>query len=449
MSYEEALRFWFERINYEQKIPHAGDFKLDRMRRLLHILGDPHRRLRLVHIAGSKGKGSTSAMLAAILRAQGYCVGLFTSPHLVAVEERIQVDGCPISRLEIASLLTEIRSEAGEGFCRDLTFFEIGTALGFLHFVRRRADFGIIEVGLGGRFDSTNVCHPLLAIITSISYDHTQILGDTLGKIAFEKAGIAKANTPTISGVRDGEASDVIRAVCAERHSPLIQLGRDFDFTHTPAQFSAMDQSSATVAIHTPSQTWPRFALNLIGEHQSHNAALTIIAAEKLRELGIPLTREAIAAGLANVHWPARLEIMRQKPLALLDCAHNVESARMLVKAILTSFPLRRLGARRLLIFAGNRDKDLAGMLAELMPIFDRIYLTSVHTTARRATPQELMSLLPPDARDKVIVCNDSAEAWQAAFSAANPEDLICATGSVFLAGELRPLMENQIQTAK
>ena len=443
MSYEEALRFWFERINYEQKTPHVGDFKLDRMRRLLHLLGDPHQRLRLVHIAGSKGKGSTSAMLAAILQAQGFRVGLFTSPHLVAVEERIQVDGEPIGRTEIAALLAEIRSITNADFCRELTFFEIGTALGFLHFVRRRADFGIIEVGLGGRFDSTNVCQPLLSIITSISFDHMQMLGNTLGKIAFEKAGIVKPMTPTISGLRESEAeaSEVIATVCRERRSPLLQLGRDLEFEYTPARITASEASASCVEVHSPRRRWPRLAMRLIGEHQGHNAALAIAAVEELRTQGVSIHDAAVANGLANVVWPARMEIMSHRPIVLLDCAHNVASAQVLAETIRTSFPLGSGQARRILIFAGNRDKDLAGMLAVLTPNFDSIYLTSVHSTARRASVEELMELLPATERPKAIACGDSSDAWRQARLAASSDDLICATGSVFLAGELRPLM--------
>ncbi|MBI3821775.1 MAG: bifunctional folylpolyglutamate synthase/dihydrofolate synthase, partial [Planctomycetes bacterium] len=235
MTYAEAMQFWFGRVNFEQRSPQVGDFKLERMRHLLERLGNPHQRLRIVHIAGSKGKGSTSAMLAAILQGAGHRVGLFTSPHLIAVEERIQVDRAPIAPHELAAHLSEIRAATTPAFAQDLTFFEIGTALGFLHFVRRRVDFAVVEVGLGGRFDSTNVCDPLLAIITSISFDHTQILGDTLGKIAFEKAGIVKPGRPTVSGVRDPEARQVIEAVCRERGAPLRQMDVDFRCVHEPA----------------------------------------------------------------------------------------------------------------------------------------------------------------------------------------------------------------------
>src|SRR5262249_16882965 len=215
------MQFWFGRVNYEHKSPQVGDFKLERMRRLLSLLGDPHERLRIVHIAGSKGKGSTSAMLASILWRAGLAVGLFTSQPLVSVEERIQVDGRPIGRDELASLLGEIRRKTPAPLERELTFFEIGTALGFLHFERRRVDVAVVEVGLGGRFDSTNVCDPLLSVITSISFDHTQQLGNRLASIAMEKAGIIKPGRPTVSGVTTPEALRVIESTCQERNSHL------------------------------------------------------------------------------------------------------------------------------------------------------------------------------------------------------------------------------------
>src|SRR5260221_6630115 len=236
MTYAEAIQFWFGRVNYEQKTPQADDLKLQHMRTLLHRLGDPQDRLRIVHVAGSKGKGSTSAMLDAILQAAGYRIGLFTSPHLAAVEERVQVDRQPIPRAELAVLMDEIRhAAAADGLERELTFFEIGTALGFLHFVRRRTEVAIVEVGLGGRFDSTNVCRPLASIVTSISLDHTQVLGDTPVQIAREKAGIIKSGRPVVSGVRGEGPRQVIAQTCRSRGAPLRQLDVDFSCDYGPA----------------------------------------------------------------------------------------------------------------------------------------------------------------------------------------------------------------------
>lgn len=440
MTYAEASRFWFGRVNYEQKSPQFGDFKLERMRQLLEHLGNPHHRLRIVHIAGSKGKGSTSALLASILHEAGYRVGLFTSPHLVRVEERIQVDRQPIGPAELAALMDDIRAAAPPALERALTFFEIGTALGFLHFVRRRVDLAILEVGLGGRFDSTNVCEPMLSVITSISFDHTQILGDTLGKIAFEKAGIIKPGRPTISGVRNPEARGVIERICRERGSALAQLDADFHFTHEPALIEAARECWPRVRVTTAKRAWPELTLGLIGAHQACNAALALAAVEELIAQGMPIGANAAAAGLARVQWPARLEIMGRRPLVLLDCAHNVASALALREALEQSFPLPGDG-RRILIFAGNQDKDLAGMLDVLAPCFERIILTSFRNSQRCAAPEQLAAWVPAQRRGVSVTCPDSLDAWRLARAEAKPSDLICATGSVFLAGELRPVI--------
>lgn len=433
MTYEQAIQFWFGRVNYEQKTPHAGDFKLDCMRHLLALLGNPHERLRILHVAGSKGKGSTSALLASILQADDYRVGLFTSPHLVHVEERIQVNREPIARAELAALMGDIQAAVTPDMERELTFFEIGTALGFLHFARRRVDFAIVEVGLGGRFDSTNVCTPLLSIITSISFDHTQMLGNTLAAIAFEKAGIIKPGRPTLSGVRIPEAGDVIASIARERGSRLRQLDVDFRYAHEAARIGDGEQMPR-VQVTTWRRAWPWLTLGLIGEHQAQNAALAVAAVDELIEAGVDIREDAVANGLANVVWPARLEIAHRRPLVVLDCAHNVASAQALMHALDESFVAT---GRRLLIFAGSRDKDLAGMLRVLAPRFDGVYLTTFHSP-RAESPQELARLLR---NTNVAACATPIEAWRRASADAGPHDLICVAGSVFLAGELRPVI--------
>src|SRR5262245_2425150 len=283
MTYEEALAFWYGRVNYERQAAQPGDLKLDRMRALLHRLGDPHDRLRTVHVAGSKGKGSTCAMLASVLRAAGYRTGLFTSPHLVDVRERIQIDGELIAEGELAALMEEIRpaAEALEAEGQPPTFFEVGTALGFLHFRRQRCDVAVVEVGLGGRFDSTNVLTPLVSVVTSISLDHTAILGDQVEKIAFEKAGIIKAGVPVVSGVTDPAAQEVIRRVAAERGAPLTQLGTDFHYRYEP--WSSPDRPwwewgacPNGVQVTTRLREWPVLPVRLAGEHQAANAAVAV-----------------------------------------------------------------------------------------------------------------------------------------------------------------------------
>ncbi len=441
MTHEQALDFWFRRVNYEQKPPVADDLKLDRIRTLLRRLGDPQDRLPIVHVAGSKGKGSTAAMLAAIAQAAGYRTGLFTSPHLVTVEERIQVDRVPIPQDELAALMDEIRAaSAGDELGRTLTFFEIGTALGFLHFARQRADVAVVEVGLGGRFDSTNVCRPAVAVITSISLDHTQVLGDTTEQIAREKAGIIKPGRPAVSGVRGDGPRGVIAATCRQRGAPLRQIDADFRYDYEPARVEGDTRRGPVAHVQTWRHDWPDLHPGLIGAHQAHNAAVAVAVTEVLNETGLHVAPAAVRAGIAGVRWPGRLEVLGRRPLVVLDCAHNVASAQALVQALRESFPLAA-GARRRLVFAGSQDKDLAGMLAVLAPAFDRIILTRFRDSPRAAPPEDLLALLPAEKRPAATAVSPAAQAWHRARQEAADGDLICVTGSVFLAGELRPVI--------
>lgn len=438
LTYEQALHFWFSRVNYEQRMPEASDLKLDRMRALLQRLGNPQDRLRILHVAGSKGKGSTSAMLASILRKAGYRTGLFTSPHLCRVEERIQVDEQCISPPELTTLLEEVRvvlDQAGEETL-DPTFFEIATAMGFLHFVRQKVDAAVLEVGLGGRFDSTNVCRPVVALITSISFDHTQQLGNRLASIAMEKAGIVKPGSPVISGATVPEARAVIEQICQERKAPLHQLDVDFRYEYEPGQVVNGESRKPRVRVLTARQTWPWMPLGLLGEHQAANAALAVACVEQLRDEGWSIAEKAVIEGLAEVHWPARLEVVGHRPLVVLDCAHNVASAQALVETLEASFP----PARRLLVFAGSADKDLSGMFRVLAPHFAQVFLTR-SSSSRSAPPEQLAELLRQVAEVPLLICPSAGNAWRAAREFAKPEDLICVTGSVFLAGELRPLI--------
>jgi dihydrofolate synthase/folylpolyglutamate synthase len=441
LSAAEARAFWYGLINYEQRPAVAADLKLEHMRALLGRLGDPHRRLRILHVAGTKGKGSTAAMLASILRRAGYRSGLFTSPHLCQVEERFQVDGQPISADELTVLLNEVaaatRSLGKRNPTLAPTFFEVATAVGFLHFVRRRVDVAVVEVGLGGRFDSTNVCLPQVALITSISYDHTMILGDRLASIAREKAGIIKPRRPTLSGSTLPEARAVIQRVCQERRAPLRQLEVDFRFRYQPGQVTAIHTRRPRVQVVTERRAWPWMELNLLGEHQAANAALVLACVEELHKQGWHLPDQAVAEGLAEVQWPARMEVLQRRPLVVLDCAHNVASAHAVVQTLQASFA----AGRRILLFAGSSDKDLAGMLRELAPHFDQAVLTRFTTNARAVPPEQLADWMRICRPMPLTLGQTPAEAWRIARQLAGPDDLICITGSIFLAGELRPLV--------
>jgi dihydrofolate synthase/folylpolyglutamate synthase len=429
--------FWYGLINYEKRSPTATDLKLERMRALLARLGNPHRRLRILHIAGSKGKGSTAAMLSGVLQRAGYRVGLFTSPHLCQVEERFQVDGRSITPVELDGLLAEVRDCARGDALAGLTFFEVATAAAFLHFVRRRVEVAVLEVGLGGRLDSTNVCQPVAALITSISFDHTDLLGSRLASIAREKAGIVKPGRPTLSGATAAEARAVIEAICRERRSPLRQLEVDFHYAYEPGRVTATSRHKPRVRVTTRQRAWPELELNLLGEHQAANASVAVACVEELRRQGWTLPDAAVAAGLAEVVWPARMEVIGRRPLVLLDCAHNVASARAMVETLLSSLP----PGRRLLVFAGSGDKDIAGMFRVLSPHFAQAFLSRYTSNPRAVPPERLAELLHASGGLPAAVCPTPAAALEAARQAAAPDDLICITGSVFLAGELRPLL--------
>jgi dihydrofolate synthase/folylpolyglutamate synthase len=349
MTYEEAIDFWYGRIDYERRQPRPGDLKLDRMRTLLAGLGDPHRRVRCVHVAGTKGKGSTCAILASVLRAAGYRIGLFTSPHLTHVSERIQIDGVTISPDELAAHMSRVAAvvrdmDAAGDPTLSPTFFEIITALGFLQFAQRQVDIAVLEVGLGGRFDSTNVCEPLVSIITNVSYDHVSILGPSLAEIAYQKAGIIKPNVPVVTTADDQEVVGVIERVAAEVGATVSRVGRDFDW-HRDAD-SPFD--TPPVRVRTTCRDFNVIPLGLFGHHQGGNAAAVVAAVSELTSAGFRINGQAMSAGMRDVVWPARMELISRRPVVVVDCAHNVASIRALVQTLSSSFPVT--GCRHLIL---------------------------------------------------------------------------------------------------
>lgn len=434
MTYDDAIAFWFGRINFEVRSASPKDLKLERMRALLRLLGDPHERVRTIHITGTKGKGSTAAMIAAVLQTVGYRVGLFTSPHLERVEERIQVNGVPIGPDELAVHMGRIAA-AEQTLGTAPTFFEISTALGFLHFVHRRCEFAVVEVGLGGRFDSTNVCHPLVSVVTTVGLDHTAQLGNTLEEIAYQKAGIIKRGVPVVCGVTQPGPRAVIQQVAEETQSPLTIVGRDFVYVGGWSRKEGWnDRLPCTAVDVTTTRIWPSMDVGLLGKHQASNAALAAITIDQLRRTGVPISDVAVSRGLAEVRWPARIEVIRRTPTVVLDTAHNVPSAEALVNTLREFVPTV---LRKAVVFAVSSDKDYAEMLRVLAGYFDVFHLTR-YDNPRCVPPEKLAAFL---VGKQVHIHQSSAEAWAAARSSAQTHDLVCVTGSVFLAGELQPRM--------
>lgn len=442
-SYAAALEFLYGRINYERTLPHQfmdGAFKLDRMRELLRLLGDPQERLPAVHVAGTKGKGSVCAMIGGMLQSAGRRVGLFTSPHLHRFEERMVLNGRGPSAAQVVNLVAQVRTACDALSVRgpdwSPTFFEVTTAMAWRYFEQEGADVAVLEVGLGGRLDATNVCRPLVTLITSISLDHTQLLGDTVGQIALEKAGIIKPGVPVLSGARQPEARRAIIDTAAAMDAPLHELGggiRCFDVIPESAETAV--PLHWKFSVETPWRTHRGLRAPLPGVHQTDNAALAVAAVDALQAAGFSLGPNCVS-GLENVVWPLRIEVLARRPTVLVDAAHNEASIAALIET------LRSVDAgRRTLVFGTSRDKDARAMLRRIAGEFHEVILTQYVSNPRALPVEELAglaeSLLLPNCR---IALTPEA-AWQAVSEGRNESDLICVTGSFFLAAEVRELL--------
>ncbi len=438
MDYRTALDYVLSFADYERVPRSALVFDLRRIELLLERVGNPQQPARAVHVAGTKGKGSTAAMIASILTRAGYRTGLYTSPHLISPDERIKVDGVPVDGTVFAGLVEMMKPEVeavnGSGRFGELTTFELLTALAFSYFKEMKADYQVLETGLGGRLDATNVVKPEVCVVTSISFDHTDVLGDTLSRIAAEKAGIIKPGSVVVSSPQSPEAMEVVERVCRERKVRLIRLGSDV--TWRRQSFSPEGQSFRLKGIAGEYD----LSLPLLGEYQLENAAAAVAAAEVLITRGAKIPVESIFHGLAEVHWPGRLQILKRKPWVVVDGAHNADSAGKLIEALKQYFDFDRM----LLIFGASSDKNIAGMVAELTFLPGTVIVTrSRHPraveTARLAGEFAGMGVVPE-------VTEDVASAVELALTRAEPSDLICATGSLFIVAEVIEYMSKRGQ---
>lgn len=434
-AYARALAYIFSHADYARRQPsrYSDDvYGVQRVAKLLEMLGHPERRYPCIHIAGTKGKGSTAAMLESCLRAAGYRTGLFASPSLHTTREYVRVNGQLLPEDRVAAGLDAIRTYVER--VPDITAFEILTALAFHLFAEEGVDVGIIEVLMGGRLDATNVITPAVSIITSISYDHTQFLGNTLSAIAAEKAGIIKPGVPVVSAPQEPEALEVIQRVCLEKHARLVLVGRDWGWRRrswSPDEELGDITATQDTSSGFPSE-WIGLRLGLLGAHQWENATVVMAALTELCRQGWHISAEAVRAGLRDVRWPGRLEILGRRPWVVADGAHNVESMAYLAQAVRDIFTWRKL----YLIFGASADKDIAGMLAHIAPLADEILVTrSGH--ARAADEERLLREAEALKRPARAVAGVK-EALTELRSQSSPEDMILATGSLFIAADTR-----------
>ncbi|MGO9481307.1 MAG: bifunctional folylpolyglutamate synthase/dihydrofolate synthase [Candidatus Kryptoniota bacterium] len=428
MSFEAAKKFLFTLEKFGMKMD------LQNIDALMEYAGNPHDGLQVIHVAGTNGKGSTCAMVASVLTSMGYKVGLYTSPHIISVTERIKIGGEPISEENIENLTEFFEPEIVK---LRATFFEAITAMMFKYFADRKVDYAVIETGMGGRLDSTNIVDPLISIITGIGFDHTEILGNTLEKIAFEKAGIFKPNKPAAVNVKAESVKEVFRKVGLQKGAPVVFV--DEVAKHSGA---VIDIESSTVEADVSGISYPGLRVGLGGEHQIQNALTALTALNLLSRSKVGISRNAIYEGLdritSNTAHRGRLEIISQNPFVIVDVAHNPDGINAVIRGLT---PLN--GREGVLLFAAMRDKDARSMLNSLRERFGTVILTSLQSG--RSMNAEDLKKLSDSIKLSSQIFDDSSEALRVALSQSNNDNFLLITGSHYLAGETMPLLDNSM----
>lgn len=428
MNYKEAMEY----IEYTAKF--GSKLGLERTEIILKLLGDPHKKIKCIHVAGTNGKGSVTAMVTNILMESGYKTGMYTSPYLMEFEERIQINGENISKDELAKCVSEVAkaiSKAASMGYGNPTQFEIITCAAFLYFYEQNVDFAVIEVGLGGRLDSTNVITPMVSAITSISYDHMEILGDTLSKIAYEKAGIIKYGVPTVLYPMEKEALDVIQNVCHEKHSKIVHVYKDC------AKFIDSNEvlcGRQHLKISTGKDVYD-IHLSLLGKHQIYNCAVAVKICEELINEGVRIKKRDILNGLSTVKWPGRLEIINENPLVVIDGAHNVDGIKMLNENINEYFKFNNI----ILIVGILKDKQVDKMIKIIAPKAKKIFAV---------TPDSKRGESAEELKEKIVSYNIDCEAFYSyedayckAEECSQKDDIILICGSLYMVGDMRKMI--------
>ncbi len=438
-KYQQSLDWIYSWVDFSMK-RHVDDthrfFKLDRMNKLMELLGNPHESFPSVHVAGTKGKGSTSSFIATALQAAGYKVGLYTSPHLVDFRERIIIDGQWISKEDLVALTDELRPLTE--IVKDTTTFELTTALAFLYFRKQKVDLAVLEVGLGGRLDATNVVNPIVSVITPISYDHMAVLGNTLTEIACEKGGIIKPGRPVVLAPQTEEAMIELVHLATDRNSPFTQVEKAFEYHEISHSLSSQKIQVLRTdhPITTKRDSLARkeldLSLPLLGHHQMENAVTALAALDELVRAGFKISRRAVQRGFRQVFWPARFELLRRKPPVVIDSAHNGDSMERLVETLDEYFP----GKKFILVYGASADKELDTMLKTIIARVEMVIATqSIHP--RAADSDELKKLIAPYGKP-VIAFHRMEEALPEALNLAGKQKGIIVTGSVFVAAAAR-----------
>lgn len=399
-------------------------FGLTQVKRILEAIGNPQREIQAIHIGGTNGKGSTAAMVTSILEKEGYRVGLYTSPHLIRFTERIRINGKEIEEEEVAEIVLWMRERIEAAKIEPpFTFFDFTTAMALHYFSQKMVDLAVLEVGLGGRLDSTNVIDPLLSIITNIGRDHEDVLGKGIMRIAREKAGIIKGSRPFITAATQPAVLRLFSRICREKEAPFYQVGKEFCYIPTGERnFYYKGLRRKLQGIH----------LNLYGPHQIINATTALGAMEVLEDLGFTVSTKAMIEGLRDVNWPGRLEILSSSPRVIADGAHNPAGAHVLRESLEKEFRYRRL----ILLIGIMKDKDFKAMLHTLAPMADHLILSRPNTP-RAASPSSLKKSLGRNG-NRVEVIEDLGEAIERGISMAGKEDLVCITGSLYTVGEAK-----------
>lgn len=439
--YEDALDFLHNRPNFERTRPTSSEaLKLDRTRALLRELGDPQHGVKTVHVAGSKGKGSTVEMTAAMLAGCGYAVGVFTSPHLIDVRERVRINEHPIApedfRIamgQVARAVESIKRRHGEA-----TYFEVMTALGLAYFAEQAVDVAVIEVGLGGRLDSTNVINPEVAAVTEIQLEHTQILGSTLGQIAREKAGIFKPGVPALSVPQKPEVLEVFREVAESVVCPLRVLGREVDYS---SRFESSPELGphARVSVVSKRSNYEHMPVPLKGEHQAKNCGLALAILDTLRERGFDCPEREVAVGLSRTSNAGRMEKVWSRPTIILDGAHTPESVEALIKALGAHMRYDSM----VMVFGCSSDKPIDAMLAKVALGADKVIFTRAADSPRSVQPAELMRRFGENTGKMIQVEPTLAGALHSASRAVARDDIIVVTGSFYLVGEAKKYLQD------